>query len=65
MAVSLDEMTFARKFYNKYFQLEKFYKIQLEISTFQQFDGESYHEACNTFKELLKKCPNHKINKGN
>ncbi|KAL2456420.1 Reverse transcriptase domain-containing protein [Abeliophyllum distichum] len=38
--------------------------MKLEISTFQQLDGERYHEAWDRFKELLRKCPNHDITPG-
>ncbi|KAL2525542.1 Uncharacterized protein Adt_10596 [Abeliophyllum distichum] len=54
----------ARKFCNKYFSPAKVAKMKLEISTFQQLDGERYHEAWDRFKELLRKCPNHGIKKG-
>ncbi|KAL2471363.1 Uncharacterized protein Adt_39499 [Abeliophyllum distichum] len=55
----------ARKFCNKYFSPAKVAKMKLEISTFQQLDGEMYHEAWDRFKELLRKCPNHALKKGN
>ncbi|XP_022873169.1 uncharacterized protein LOC111392139 [Olea europaea var. sylvestris] len=58
-----EELT--RKFCNKFFPPAKVAKIRLEIQTFQQRDGESYHEAWNRFKELMRKCPNHGITIGN
>ncbi|XP_022856879.1 uncharacterized protein LOC111377952 [Olea europaea var. sylvestris] len=58
-----EELT--RKFCNKFFPPAKAAKIRLEIQTFQQRDGESYHEAWNRFKELMRKCPNHGITIGN
>ncbi|KAL2460589.1 Uncharacterized protein Adt_44009 [Abeliophyllum distichum] len=39
----------ARKFSNKYFSPAKVAKMKLEISTFQQLDGERYHEAWDIF----------------
>ncbi|KAL2532972.1 Uncharacterized protein Adt_06323 [Abeliophyllum distichum] len=46
----------ARKFYNKYFSPTKIAKMKLEICTFQQLDGETYHEAWDRLNELLRKC---------
>ncbi|XP_022889337.1 uncharacterized protein LOC111404820 [Olea europaea var. sylvestris] len=49
-----EELT--RKFCNKFFPPAKLAKIRLEIQTFQQRNGESYHEVWNRFKELMRKC---------
>ncbi|XP_022891637.1 uncharacterized protein LOC111406443 [Olea europaea var. sylvestris] len=54
-----------RKFCNKFFPPARVAKIRLEIQTFQQKEGESYHEAWNRFNELMRKCPNHGITIGN
>lgn len=40
-------------------------KIRLEIQTFQQKEGESYHKVWNRFDEMMRKCPNHEITIGN
>ncbi|KAL2474491.1 Uncharacterized protein Adt_35227 [Abeliophyllum distichum] len=55
----------ARKFCNKYFSPVKVAKMKLEISTFQQLDGEMYHEAWDRFKELLKNVQIMVLKKGN
>ncbi|XP_022897561.1 uncharacterized protein LOC111411243 [Olea europaea var. sylvestris] len=54
-----------RKFCNKFFPPARVAKIRLEIQTFQQKEGESYHETWNRFNELMRKCPNHGITQGN
>ncbi|XP_022859966.1 uncharacterized protein LOC111380597, partial [Olea europaea var. sylvestris] len=54
-----------RKFCNNFFPPARVAKIRLEIQTFQQKEGESYHEAWNRFNELMRKCPNHGITIGN
>jgi hypothetical protein len=54
-----------RKFCNKFSPPARVAKIRLEIQTFQQKEGESYHEAWNRFNELMRKCPNHGITIGN
>ncbi|XP_022860904.1 uncharacterized protein LOC111381360 [Olea europaea var. sylvestris] len=54
-----------RKFCNKFFPPARVAKIKLEIQTFQQKEGESYHEAWNRFNELMRNCPNHGITQGN
>ncbi|XP_022856557.1 uncharacterized protein LOC111377667 [Olea europaea var. sylvestris] len=53
-----EELT--RKFCNKFVPPAKVAKIRLEIRTFQQRDGESYHEAWNRFKELMRKRIDHR-----
>ncbi|XP_022849795.1 uncharacterized protein LOC111371859 [Olea europaea var. sylvestris] len=58
-----EELT--RKFCNKFFPPARVAKMRLEIQTFQQKEGESYHEAWNRFNELMRKCPNHGITQGN
>ena len=44
---------------NKYFSLSKTAKLRLDISTFTQFETESFSEAWDRFKELCRKCPHH------
>lgn len=54
-----------RKFCIKFFPPARVAKIKLEIQTFQQKEGESYHEAWNRFNELMRKCLNHGITQEN
>jgi hypothetical protein len=49
----------ATKFKDKYFPIHKFLVRTNEITTFEQGDAESLHDACERFKLCLKKCPNH------
>ena len=49
----------ADKFLNKYFPPRRTAKLRLEISTFAQFETESFNEAWKRFKELFRKCPYH------
>ena len=49
------------RFLVKYFPPSKNAKLQHEINTFQQLDDESLYDACERFKELLRKCPHHGI----
>lgn len=53
-----------RKFCNKYFPPAKVARLRLEIQTFQQRDGESFHEAWTRFKDLMRKCLHHGIQIG-
>ena len=49
----------AQKFLNKYFPPSKTAKLRLDISTFTQFETESFSEAWDRFKESCRKCPHH------
>ena len=44
---------------SKHFPQGKTAKLQNDIGTFVQFDGESLYEACERFNELQRKCPHH------
>ena len=35
----------------------------IDISSFYQYEGESFYEACERFKDLLIKCPHHSFTK--
>ena len=51
----------ADKFLMKYFPPTKNAKLRNEISSFHQLEDESLYEACERFKELLRRCPHHGI----
>ena len=51
----------AEQFLTKYFPPTKNAKLRNDITSFQQIDEESLHEAWERFKELLRKCPHHGI----
>ena len=51
----------AQKFLAKYFPPAKTARMRNEITTFSQFDGESLYEASEWFKDLLWKCPHHRV----
>ena len=54
-----DEM--ATKFLKKFFPAQKTRQLRREILTFQQKDGDLFFEAWEHFKELLLRCPHHKL----
>ncbi|GJX08997.1 reverse transcriptase domain-containing protein [Tanacetum coccineum] len=47
------------KFINEFFPLSRTTNIQNEISSFEQRFGESFHEAWDHYKDLLRTCPHH------
>ncbi|GKA22564.1 reverse transcriptase domain-containing protein [Tanacetum coccineum] len=47
------------KFINHFFPPSKTTNLQNEISNFQQRFDESFYEACDRFKDLLRACPHH------
>ena len=51
----------ADKFLMKYFLPIKNAKLRNEITSFHQLEDESLYEACERFKELLRRCPHHGI----
>lgn len=51
--------TMAQKFLGKYFPPAKTAKLRNEITMFLQANMESLYEACECFKDLLRKCPHH------
>ncbi|XP_050211485.1 uncharacterized protein LOC126661671 [Mercurialis annua] len=53
----------AQAFLNKYFPHGKTTKLTKDILEFVQFDGESFYEAWERFKDLQRSVPHHKLNK--
>ncbi|XP_062088678.1 uncharacterized protein LOC133795238 [Humulus lupulus] len=53
----------ALKFLSKFFPPAKAAKLRGEINNFSQLDNESLYEAWERFKELIRKCPHHEIEK--
>ncbi|XP_062093896.1 uncharacterized protein LOC133799924 [Humulus lupulus] len=53
----------AQKFLAKFFPPSKAAKLRGEINNFYQMDEESLYDAWECFKELLRKCPHHGIEK--
>ncbi|KAK4280836.1 hypothetical protein QN277_012406 [Acacia crassicarpa] len=49
------------KFLEKFFPSSKYTKLMSDISCFTQSNGESFCEAWERFKELLRKCPQHEL----
>ena len=47
------------KFLSKFFPLEKATKMRIEIHNFTQFEGETFYEAWDGYKDLLRKCPHY------
>ncbi|GKB75806.1 reverse transcriptase domain-containing protein [Tanacetum coccineum] len=47
------------KFINEFFPPSRTTNLQNEISTFQQRFDESFHEALDCYKDLLRACPHH------
>ncbi|CAN6459141.1 unnamed protein product [Victoria cruziana] len=50
-----------REFLKKYFPIGKTNHYRKEISMFEALEGESFHQAWERMKDLLKKCPHHQI----
>ena len=53
----------SNKFLAKFFPLEKMEKLRIDISSFYQYEGESFYEAWERFKDMLRKCPHHSFTK--
>ena len=53
----------SNKFLARFFPPEKATKLRFDISSFYQYEGESFYEACERFKDLLRKCPQHSFTK--
>ena len=51
------------KFLTQFFLPAKATKIRIDINDFCQLDGESFYEAWERYKDLLRKCPNHNLSK--
>ncbi|GKA98332.1 reverse transcriptase domain-containing protein [Tanacetum coccineum] len=47
------------KFINEFFPPSRMISLQNEISNFKQRFGESFHEAWDRYKDLLRACPHH------
>ena len=52
-----------QRFLAKNFRPVKTEKLRIEINNFAQFDGETFYEAWEQYKELLRKCPHHGLPK--
>ena len=50
-----------RKFFDKYFPSSRTKDIRGKIATFQEEEGEPFHEAWERFKLLLAQCPHHEF----
>ena len=53
----------SNKFMAKFFPPEKATKLRIDISSFYQYEGESFNEAYERFKDLLRKFPHHSFTK--
>ena len=51
------------KFLSKLFPLAQAAKMRIEIHNFAQYEGETFCEAWNHYKDLLRKCPYHGLAK--
>lgn len=51
----------AQKFQMKYFLLAKIVKLRNDITTFIRWDNDLLYEVWESFRDLLRKCPNHDI----
>lgn len=58
-SITRDEI--CQVFFAKFFPFEKTVCLRNEIHCFSQLDGETLHEAWARFKEMLRKCPHHRI----
>nr|GEV20897.1 reverse transcriptase domain-containing protein [Tanacetum cinerariifolium] len=47
------------KFINEFFPPSRTTNLRNKISNFQQWFDESFHEACDRYKDLLRSCPHH------
>ena len=51
------------KFLSKLFPPAKTAKMRIEIHNFAQFEGKTFYEAWDRYKDLLRKCPHHGLEK--
>ena len=58
---SWDELV--NKFLAQFFPPAKAEKLRIDISNFCQYEGETFYEAWEIFKDLLRKCPYHSFTK--
>ncbi|XP_073152922.1 uncharacterized protein [Henckelia pumila] len=49
----------AVKFLEKYYSPANSTQLKIKINTFRQHDSEQLYEACENYKDLLRRCPNH------
>ena len=53
----------SNKFLARFFPLAKAAKLRIDISSFYQYEGYSFYEAWERFKDLFRKCPHHSFTK--
>ena len=53
----------SNKFMARFFPPAKATKLRIDISSFFQYEGESFYEAWERFKDLLRNCPHHSFTK--
>ena len=53
----------SNKFLARFFPPAKAAKLRINISSFYQYEGESFYEAWERFKDLLRKFPHHSFTK--
>ena len=67
ISASLDSITswddLSNKFLTRFFPPAKAAKLRIDISSFYQYEGESFYEAWERFKDLLRKFPHHSFTK--
>ena len=51
------------KFLSKFFPPTKETKMRIEIHNFDQYEGETFYEAWDHYKDLLRKCPHNGLAK--
>ena len=51
------------KFLTRFFPPDKAAKLRIDINNLCQLNGESFYEAWERYKDLLRKCPNHNLSK--
>ena len=61
LITSWDDLS--NKFLTRFFPLAKAEKWRIDISSFYQYEGESFYEAWERFKDLLRKFPHHSFTK--
>ena len=50
-----------QKLLAKFFPPAKMTKMRIEINNFAQYERETFYEAWDYYKELLRKCPHHSL----
>ena len=53
----------SNKFMARFFPPAKVAKLRIDINNFYQYEGESFYEAWERFKDLLRKYPHHSFTK--